>query len=80
MIRRTRRHFGPQDSETLLTAIADCRSAIIKATAIAPISGDIYKSCGAVLKEIDGLAAVLTGEHQYFFPNRYQLNPFQRWT
>lgn len=60
------RIFSDADRENLLKALGACREACVQASIRAPITGPIYTSIGLLMKAIDGVAMVLTGDFTYF--------------
>jgi hypothetical protein len=57
--------FTQMDSDALLDALRTCRSACIQAGTRAPIGEPVYKSTECLLKAIDDLAGILTGDREY---------------
>jgi hypothetical protein len=56
----------PADPAAVVRALRACRDAMISVASRVKIGGAIYAAVGAVLEAIDGLAAALTGEKDYF--------------
>lgn len=67
MARRSTRHFGAADRQTLLTAIGECRKACVEALAVEPIGAPLHDRTVAVMQAIDNLAELLTGDREHFW-------------
>lgn len=61
-----KRIFTQTDSDVLLDALRECRTACVQASGRAPINEPVYRGAGEVMTAIDALAGVLTGDATYF--------------
>jgi hypothetical protein len=62
-----RRMFTARDQRELLRAIGECRQACVTAKTNADIYDPVYDACSGLMAAIDDVAAVLTGDRQYFW-------------
>ncbi len=66
MSRRSQRSEMPADPAAVVRALRACRDAMIAVSSRVKIGGAVYAAAGATIEAIDRLAAVLTGERDYF--------------
>ncbi len=66
MIRRTKRSFSEGDRRALLDAMEQCRKACVQTRTVAPIGGDVYQGAGELMRAVDEMAEVLTGDRTHF--------------
>lgn len=66
MSRQRARSDSRVDRKGLLTALGECRAAVLRASIKMTINGPFYYSAATVVSAIDGLALLLTGERDYF--------------
>ena len=65
MTRRSTRSDASVDHSRLLSAVSECRRALIEASAKAQPNGPLYNACAMVIAAIDALTTFLTG-NPYF--------------
>jgi hypothetical protein len=78
MPRRFQRSDVPPDEGAILDALGICRKVMVGALSKVRINGPVYVAAAAVIKAIDGLAAALTGDPQFFWDKGSAMTAQQR--
>ena len=76
--RRYQFHFRETEKQALLKAIGECRRAcIVGGTHSLFDRKEVQASCYAINEEIDNLAALLTGNRQYFWSKSHSSSDYE---
>ncbi len=57
----------PADTAAAVRALEACRKAMVDVLRTVKPMGNVYKAASAVISAIDGLAAILTGDREFFW-------------
>lgn len=68
----------PSDRRSILEAMGICRKAMTGVQAHVRINGPVYAGASAVMAAIDALAALLTGDWQFFWDKGSTMTAQQR--
>jgi hypothetical protein len=67
MSRRPHRFDLPPDPGEILDTLRACRKVMIEISCKVKINGPVYLAADGVMNAIDGLAAELTGDREFFW-------------
>lgn len=73
--RRSKRHLSEEDKQTFLVKAGELRTACVGMQTRGPINDPLYDAISELMRAIDGVAEVVTGQRDHFHAVRHSATP-----